>query len=38
MVEPVIDKDKAEALEENGYHRFATAMREFAESYERMAK
>ena len=33
-----LNRVKAEALEENGYHRFATAMREFAESYERMAE
>ena len=33
-----LNRDKAEVLEENGYHRFATAMREFGESYERMAE
>jgi hypothetical protein len=31
------NKEKAEALEHHGYHRFATAIREFAESYEREA-
>ncbi len=31
------NRAKAEALEENGYHRFATAMRDFAKSYERDA-
>ena len=29
---------KAEALEENGYHRIATAMRELAKGYERDAE
>jgi len=29
---------KAEALESKGYTRFATAMREFAEQYERQAE
>jgi len=32
------NRKKAEALEEKGYSRFATAMREFAKSYERQAK
>ncbi|MFA5094073.1 MAG: hypothetical protein WC512_02385, partial [Candidatus Omnitrophota bacterium] len=31
------NREKAEALEHQGYHRFATAIREFAESYEREA-
>jgi hypothetical protein len=31
-------REKAEALEHLGYHRFATAMREFAGSYEREAE
>jgi hypothetical protein len=31
------NREKAEALEHHGYHRFATAMRKFAESYEREA-
>lgn len=31
------NRAKAEALEQNGYHRFATAMRDFAKSYERDA-
>jgi len=30
--------EQAEELEQYGYHRFATAMREFAESYEREAE
>jgi hypothetical protein len=29
------NREKAEALEHHGYYRFATAMREFAKSYER---
>ncbi|MCU7815371.1 MAG: hypothetical protein KZQ81_09220 [Candidatus Thiodiazotropha sp. (ex Rostrolucina anterorostrata)] len=33
-----INREKAESLEAKGYSRFATAMREFAESYEREAK
>ena len=33
-----INREKAEALEANGYSRFATAMREFAERYEREAE
>jgi len=33
-----INREKAEALEARGYSRFATAMREFAESYERDAE
>ncbi len=32
------NRKKAEDLEEYGYHRFASAMREFAESYERQAE
>jgi len=31
-------RKEAEALEQRGYHRFATAMREFAEQYERDAE
>ncbi|MCK4518519.1 MAG: hypothetical protein KAU12_00220 [Candidatus Omnitrophica bacterium] len=31
-------REKAEALEHHGYHRFATAMRKFAASYERKAE
>ncbi|MBU4312325.1 MAG: hypothetical protein KJ706_06380 [Candidatus Omnitrophica bacterium] len=34
----VRNRQKAEALEHNGYHRFATSMREFAERYEREAE
>jgi hypothetical protein len=30
--------EKAEALEEHGYHRIATAMRELAKGYERDAE
>jgi hypothetical protein len=33
-----INREKAEALEAKRYSRFATAMREFAEGYERDAK
>ncbi|MEA2083695.1 MAG: hypothetical protein U9O82_05525 [Thermodesulfobacteriota bacterium] len=33
-----INREKAEALEAKGYSRFATAMREFAEGYERNAE
>ncbi|MDP2816478.1 MAG: hypothetical protein Q8O19_07345, partial [Rectinemataceae bacterium] len=33
-----INREKAEALEANGYSRFATSMREFAENYEREAE
>ncbi len=32
------NRELADALDEKGYSRFATAMREFAESYERQAK
>lgn len=32
------NRDKAEALDSKGYTRFATAMREFAEQYERQAE
>ena len=32
------NREKAEALEAEGYSRFATAMRELAERYERDAK
>ena len=32
-----LNREKAEALETAGYSRFATAMREFAETYERIA-
>ena len=32
------NRDKAEALEARGYSRFATAMREVAEQYEREAE
>lgn len=31
-------REQTEALERHGYHRFATAMRKFAESYEREAE
>ncbi len=31
------NREKAEALEHHGYHRFAATMRKFAESYEREA-
>jgi hypothetical protein len=33
-----VNREKAEALEATGYTRFATAMREFAERYERDAE
>ena len=33
-----LNRDKAEALDSKGYSRFATAMREFAEGYERQAE
>jgi len=32
------NREKAEALDSKGYTRFATAMREFAEHYERQAE
>lgn len=32
------NREKADALDQGGYSRFATAMREFAESYEREAE
>jgi len=33
-----VNRDKAESLDSKGYTRFATAMREFAEQYERQAE
>jgi hypothetical protein len=33
-----LNREKAQALEEKGYSRFAASMRKFAESYERQAK
>jgi hypothetical protein len=33
-----LNRDRAEALDAKGYSRFAAAMREFAEGYERQAE